>query len=421
MTTGKFVRTLLVTAALLLMASLSDVRLAAAQEPDTEPNQPCTQAQNLGAIPLPFTLFGSLDATPTAGDVDFFRFVGTPGALVRIDLEGLVTSKGTLQDPFLGVFDSSCNLIMSNDDFQGLNSRISAMIPADGVLILAATSCCDGGFNGAFMNGTYQLTVSTLSAIRSISGRTVDAVTKQPLPGTASPPFAQVRLLRCEAGICSDVASQSVGTDGRFQFNRDMFGQFLSAGSYEIIASAQEYQDEQTDPIQVSDGEDRDLGDIALEPFPARFSDITPCSDVPAAGGRCRYSVRITNRLGTRLTGAAWSVVDAFGTGSLADVTRFQANGTHKLGIDPQESKVMHFSFEVPGTVRAGAFICAQVLFADDRREPFFNTVAVASLFCITKTAETSPALSVVPRKDAERMNRGSGGRMMTPPKAKSH
>jgi len=420
MTIWKSAPKLLAIGALLFAALLNDVPVAGAQETEAEPNQPCSQAQNLGAIPLPFTVSGSLDATAAGGDVDFFKFVGTPGALVRIDMEGATTANGTLTDPHLGAFDSSCNLIIANDDFQGLNSRITTAIPGDGVLILAATSCCDSGFNGGFSSGTYRLSVNPLAAIRSISGRTVDAVTGQPLPGTATAPFAQVRLLRCETAGCLDVAWQPVGSDGRFQFNRDMFGQLLSAGSYEIIATAQEYQAAQTDPVQISDGEDRNLGDIALEPFPARFSDVTPCSNVPAAGGRCHYSVRITNRLGTRLTGAAWSMVDAFGTGSLADVTRFQANDTHKMGIDPQESKVVHFHFEVPGTVRAGALICAQVFFSDDRREPFFNTVAQTNLFCITKTTDTSPALSVVPRKDAQKTFRGSDGRMMAPPKANS-
>jgi len=421
MITWKSALRLYACSALLVASLLADLPVATAQDTDTEPNNPCPQAQNLGAIQLPFSLTGNLASTSAGGDVDFFRFIGTPGALVRIDLEGAPTSQGTLDDPYLGAFDSSCNLILANDDFQSLNSRITIAIPPDGVLIVGATRCCDGTFlNGG--NGTYRLSISAFAAIRSISGRTVDAVTHEVLPGSSAPPFSSVRLLRCEAGTCLDVLPpQPVGSDGRFQFSRDLSGQLLPAGSYQVIATANEYQAEQTDPVEVFEGEDRDLGDIALEPFPVRFSDITPCADVPVEGGRCRYSVRVTNRLGTKLTGAAWSLVEAIGTGSLSDSTRFQSNGARKFSIHSLESKIVHFDFDVPGTVRAGASICTSVFFADDKREPFFNTVGQSPLFCITKSAGPSPALSVVPNKDAQKMFRGSDSRMIAPPKVKSH
>jgi Tol biopolymer transport system component len=125
----------------------------------------CVAAQDFGAATLPFALDGSLDGFPLpGGDVDFLRFTGTPNTAVRVDLEGQATGKGTLSDPFLGLFDSGCNLITTSDDNGvNLNSRLTATIPSDGVYILAVTACCDGGFNQGG-NGTYQLNIQQIVA-----------------------------------------------------------------------------------------------------------------------------------------------------------------------------------------------------------------------------------------------------------------
>ncbi|MGH9891228.1 MAG: PKD domain-containing protein [bacterium] len=128
-----------------------------------EPNDACVTPQDFGTITLPFTFDGSLDGTPfPTGDVDFFRFAGTPNTTVRVDLEGQATGKGTLGDPFLGFFDSGCNLIAVNDDNgMNLNSRLAITIPGDGVFILAVTRCCDFGFDQGG-NGSYQLNIQEI-------------------------------------------------------------------------------------------------------------------------------------------------------------------------------------------------------------------------------------------------------------------
>ncbi|HET9384266.1 MAG TPA: PKD domain-containing protein [Gemmatimonadales bacterium] len=138
--------------------------LASVQGPDAEPNNTCFTAQNFATLELPFTLNGSLDGSPLpgGGDVDFVRFTGTPGTTLRVDLEGQSTGQGTLSDPFLGWFDSGCNLLAINDDNGStLNSRLLVTIPSDGVFILAVTRCCDFSFDqgGA---GTYQLNIQEL-------------------------------------------------------------------------------------------------------------------------------------------------------------------------------------------------------------------------------------------------------------------
>jgi Tol biopolymer transport system component len=138
--------------------------LASVQGPDAEPNNTCSTAQDFGAIALPFTLNGSLDGSPLpgGGDVDFVRFTGTPNTAVRVDLEGQSTGNGTLGDPFLGFFDSGCNLIAINDDNGStLNSRLVVTIPNDGVFIMAVSRCCDFSFDQGG-SGTYQLNIQAI-------------------------------------------------------------------------------------------------------------------------------------------------------------------------------------------------------------------------------------------------------------------
>ncbi len=134
--------------------------LTPAQATEVEPNNTCPNAQDFGTVTLPFTVDGSLDPIPPAsGDVDFFRFAGTPNSVVRVDLEGQSTGRGTLGDPFLGAFDSGCNPIAITDSGGiGLNAGFVITLPPDGVLTLAVTACCDFGFTEGGI-GSYQLTI----------------------------------------------------------------------------------------------------------------------------------------------------------------------------------------------------------------------------------------------------------------------
>jgi 5-hydroxyisourate hydrolase-like protein (transthyretin family) len=507
----------LVLVVLILGSVFGDISMVFGQGLEEEPNHPCPTAQNFGAIALPFTVNGSLDSTPEFPDVDFFTFTGTPGASVRVDLEGAPTGKGTLGDPFLGFFDSTCNLIAFNYDFP--SSRLVLTIPADGVFIMAATVCCDGGFTGGGV-GTYQMTITPIAAIGSISGRVVDAATGDPLPGNTDPfasvrllrceefgcfdvynqsadnegrfhftndfsgqplevgtyqviafangyqqgqtdpfgvaegedrdvgdvplqpipaigsisgrvvdaatgdplpgntdPFASVQLLRCEEFGCFNVSDQSTDNEGRFHFTNDFSGQPLEVGTYQVIAFANEYIQGQTDPFGVAEGEDRDVGDVPLQPFPVRISEIRPCGSLPPEGGTCSYSVRVTNRLDSALDGAAWSLVDSSGIGSLIDFTHFQTANPQRMTLAPGASKVVQFAFDVPNTVRDGAFICTQVFIGQNRLQPFFNTAGQRGLFCISKGF--TGVFSVVPEKEAQKMFRQMNGRTLPPPKGK--
>ena len=127
------------------------------------------------------------------------------------------------------------------------------------------------------------------------------------------------------------------------------------------------------------------MGDIPLQfVFLVQFSDIQSCGDLPPEGGPCRYSVRVSNRLSVPLQGAAWSTVEGFGLSPVVDFTRFQPQLPRPLTLDPEESSVVSFEFQVPSTVRDGATICTQV-FVGQGETPFFAPVGRRDLFCITK------------------------------------
>lgn len=374
---------------------------AFAQPVEQEPNDPCPAAQVLGAIPLPWALEGSLDTPPETPDVDFFAVSAAPGTSLVAELRGQSSGSGTLADPLLGAFDAACNLLALNDDFVSLDSRLIVTVPADGRLILAATSCCDDAFSGGGdSSGRYQLTLAPApAAISAISGRVVDAFSGQPLPGDR-PPFAFVELFRCSDDDCFDrefVNFQTLDNDGRFQFRQDFSGQPLPIGSYGVVALADEYEPFETEPFAVGEGEDAELGDIALIPPPITFSEIVPCERLLPQGGPCRYTLRITNATSAPLRALAWSLVDAFSLGSSLDFTTFEATAGSRGGarnsaitrrqhvvLTAASSATIGFQFDVPSFVRDGATFCTRVFLGLEPR-PLVNTLREGGLFCITK------------------------------------
>lgn len=363
-----------------VMANTNAEAATTATGSDVEPNNSCQAAQAMGAVNETFVLDGNLDSSVTP-DVDFFRFSGTPGQAVSLDLQGQSTGQGTLSDPFLGFFDSNCNLITWNDDSGSLNSHLEVTIPNDGIFILGATACCDIGFSGGG-NGTYQLTITPVQSIGSISGQATDALTRKGLRGDIAP-FAFVRLLQCGIFGCFDVNGQSADARGRFRFETDSGGAPLRTGDYMLIVSAEQYQTRETGLFSVGADQDLNVGSIALTSSPIRFTDMSACS-VPSAGGWCEFSVKITNGLSTRLSGQAWSIVGGSGIGSSVNLTNFQTDDPLLVSLDPGRSTTLRFRFLMSGTVADGAFVCTSV-FVGNGTHPYFNPVGQSNLFCFTK------------------------------------
>jgi len=404
-------------AVLCLAGSLSSQ--AFAQATDTEPNNSCPAAQDIGPIDVntPFTVVGSLDTPPEVPDVDFFRFSATPGALLVADLAGEPTGQGTLPDPLLGLFDSDCNFIALSDDTDSLNSRLHFVMPADGVGILAASSFPDAQFLGhGETSGTYDLTVSPAPpAIGSIAGRVIDATTGEPLTGNL-PPFTTVDLLRCEPDCIEFVASQATDDEGRFLFTGDPFGNPLPVGTYQVSAFAQEFETNVTAPFDVAEGEDFDVGDIPLTPPPFSVSDIQPCEDLLPQGGTCRYSVTVRNHTNAPLQGLAWSPVEGFGLGSHLTTTLFEATtagGSRqairaRVAVGPSADQAIQFRFRVP-SFAVGATFCPR-MFLGVNPHPLVNTVRIREdfLFCITGG---STGFEVMSESESQKLFKSLSGR----------
>jgi hypothetical protein len=235
--------------------------------------------------------------------------------------------------------------------------------------------------------------------IAGIGGRAVDADTGAPLRGDVAP-FAIARLYNCDDfGSCYLVNSQPTDAEGRFRFESDALGTPLPAGSYGVQIEAQNYQPAATNLFFVAEGEDRDLGDIRVTALPVQFSEIRPCGSLPPEGGMCQYSFRVTNLLSTTLDGAAWSLVEGLGTGSLTGATLFQPRPAQAVSLSPRSSTVVWLDFNVPENVADGTSICAYAFFGRDKRDPYFNTVGFRSLFCIVKGFTGN--FSVVPERQA--------------------
>jgi hypothetical protein len=241
---------------------------AQAQTVEAEPNSSCLSAQNLtGALPM--TVTGSLDTPPATPDVDFYRVTATPGELLRIEMRG-ETAGGTLHDPFLGIQSSGCSYLSYDDDGgNGLDSRIEVTVPADGVLMVAATSAWDWELsgNGSYA-GSYTLQISEVTLAEGIGGRVVDANTGAILPGSL------VWLRECDStGDCERYMGYSfTRADGTFRFeagNYSLYDNILRSGTYQIlVVSGDAYDHFLGTPFQILGGQDLDLGDIGMLPVP---------------------------------------------------------------------------------------------------------------------------------------------------------
>lgn len=260
--------------ALLLVLALAGAP-ALAQTVETGSNDTCFSPQNLGAAALPITISGSLDTPPDSPDVDYYRITGTPGQRVVIDQRGSASGGGTLQDPYLGVFNSACGLVWYADDdptvANRLDARIEFQVPSDGVFVVAASSAYDWDFTGAGGgSGSYTLSVRKLPVAKAISGRLVNSKTGAPLSG-----FAGVSLIRCSAdGFCFTTVGTAYTQDGSFRFEPGTESMYpwepvLRAGIYRLVVyPPYGYLNVETPSFTVSEGEDLNLGNVQVRPIP---------------------------------------------------------------------------------------------------------------------------------------------------------
>jgi hypothetical protein len=138
----------------------------------------------------------------------------------------------------------------------------------------------------------------------------------------------------------------------------------------------------------LSEGETRNVGTILLESFPIRLSNIKPCAEIPAVGGDCLYSLRITNGSKSELEGSTWSLIHSILPGSPAGFTEFQTKEPQEFELAPGKGKDFNFKVHVPENRSGfGSFICAQLYIAQDD-DSVFATLAQRDLFCVIRDAK---------------------------------
>ena len=99
----------------------------------------------------------------TSGDEDWIRATLEAGKRYQIDLEGADTGRGTLEDPYLRIFDADSNEIPNTaDDDSGVgnNARTIFTPTASGAHYVSATA----GSGGMTDTGTYTVSVIVLGA-----------------------------------------------------------------------------------------------------------------------------------------------------------------------------------------------------------------------------------------------------------------
>lgn len=261
-------RLLRLASASLLALGIAFAASPARAQAEAEPNSTCLTAQDLGTSALPLAIHGDI-ANP---DVDYYRITGTPGELVVVRQRGIATNGGSLDDPFLGIFNGSCGLITYSDyDYESgnwLDAKVELHLPADGVLVIAASSAYDWGFAGnGDGSGTYTLEVEAVAVAQAVGGRVVDSRTGLPLAG------AYLELVRCSDGSCwTSVGYAYTGADGLFRFTPDngtLWDSVLRAGDYALTVNPPSgYVSTQTPVFALAEGQDLSLGDVALSPVP---------------------------------------------------------------------------------------------------------------------------------------------------------
>jgi hypothetical protein len=235
----------------------------------------------------------------------------------------------------------------------------------------------------AFYTG--DIPVAPFEIIGAITGRLVDELTGEPLPGT-SPPFSRVDLHRCEEWGCYPVIGYiPTGEDGRFRIEGAPWA--ISPGMYQVVGFADDYMPQFSDQLFVGDGEEVDFGDITLAPLPIGWGEITGCDFLPI-GGTCEFSVQVTHRGPGRYRGEAWAIARYFSVNYPNLATRFQIG---RLGAEnPQPIKVnlaqgktttLTFRLDVPTVAPEGTSMC---ITANVGREPGpqFNAAGERLLFC---------------------------------------
>jgi hypothetical protein len=418
---------------LALVIAPLEVSAQRAQVLEVEPNDRCDQAQEVGEYPS-VVVSGNFDSARLGRqDLEYYAFEAEPGAILDayLNLLGPDGDYGSAyQQMRVGLFDTSCRVLAWSDvpdavegDETDYSGYLRFRVGPEGRYVLGVTGANDVGFAGVadpFVSGSYFLWVGPKDDPPPkqpnyfIDGQVVDAQTGHGLSGH-HPPYARLTFHSCRhpyafAGssyvgqlvqVCEPLIATVVpDPEGHFELVGWEWPSHPSGpgeedtGRFLVTAWAVGYEP-QAWVFQVDPGGEVS-GVIALERTPAvlgqvgnylppiEFGAVSPCDDLPASGGTCRYSVEIVNRGDTRIRGVAWSNVQAQGTSAGLGYSSFTASRQQNINLRGESSTLVRFSFDVPDGIAEGAVICADAS-VSDRDDALLGALWTERLFCMQK------------------------------------
>jgi hypothetical protein len=254
-----------------------------------------------------------------------------------IDAEGSVTNFVTLT---LRRCNPSCDSYVSSDGTWDGRVSFTGLVPGQRyaveirsthheVLVSPAVTATVGVLDLGDL-------VLTRLPSRRITGKLVRYGTLAPIQG------AVLRLERPDP-ISPQSASVASAADGSFSFFG--YGDLpLRAGEHVLsFGGSLPFQDGQELRFELPAAGDLALGTIELKGQPVSIEVLSNCEELPAAGGPCRFSVRVHNDLPTRLRGQVWAVFRGAGTA-------YQIGTPLAVDIAPfAVSPPLAFVYRVPG------------------------------------------------------------------------
>src|SRR5215211_2764122 len=137
--------------------------------------------------------------------------------------------------------------------------RMWGIEPGTYLFRVSAMSYAEGQFGPfAFSEGSLDvgdLALNPLPKLHSIRGRVIDKATGKPIPPIFSP---VVTLYRCTEEDCLEfVNSQTPDRNGQFRLETDLDGFPLPAGTYQLVAVADQYEQLETQLVEATEGKDQ--------------------------------------------------------------------------------------------------------------------------------------------------------------------
>lgn len=338
---------------ILAMLVLIGVAPVGSAEPitETEPNNSCANAQNLGYFDLPRAIDGSL--TSAAGDqrVDFYKvhLRRAAGHVVRAWLlSDWASDEYSLTAPNFGFFVDNCTTPAASVNGSQLSKiRLEFTVPPGGEFILGVSGAGDAQFSGNGASaGNYRIAlVYAPGSGTSISGIVVDSITGEPI--CINEKYgAWVALESVGDGPSAEVRA---ACDGSFLIEIYDNGAPLRAGTYKIFSSVGDYNPTRVEPFELADGQHLNLGEIALVPPRLRFENLVPCSDLSTDAQECVFTVDLVSYRNREQLIEPWVMVEAYMSPAFGE-SRFDLEplGESVAVLPPLGSLTFRFSSPLP-------------------------------------------------------------------------